>query len=285
LMSAPRGGLLRADAEFCRADLIDLLMEELNTQRGWSAIHAGDALIEQGEIAAVTSWLTQPVFSSESFPRVGLLRLQAACLHARAEAIESLCRILIGPVAEDRLVAVETLAKLAVDLSPPTIAAIRLWLANSDEATRPFLHWSLMASPSISLPSEHEAALVKLLESDDPIARLRAAYVFGRQTEPGVPAIASLNARLATEPLDSPARVYLLCAALSHDASHAGRQELKRRLHHYLLHGSSNEQHEAAKALGRHGDQQDAIWLRPLLGSPHALARIGAASSLLNLNL
>ena len=86
------------------------------------------------------------------------------------------------------------------------------------------------------------------------------------------------------EPVDSPARPYLLSAALlKNEEDPSLRVRLRQELLRCLRQGQPVEQLEAATTLGKRGTAEDEAVLRRLLTSSDADARIGAASGLLYL--
>jgi hypothetical protein len=84
------------------------------------------------------------------------------------------------------------------------------------------------------------------------------------------------------EPKDSPARAYLAAAVLRHiPEDSAGADRLKEILRDCMSRRPPAEQLEAAITLGMFGTGAEMQALAPLLQSPDADARIGAASGLL----
>jgi hypothetical protein len=92
--------------------------------------------------------------------------------------------VLHDPQATDRISAVETLCKIgATDREDR--AVILEWLKTADDATAAFPLWFLVLSSNSSERESDEAALAKLLSSQDGIARLRAGEMGISTTEVG----------------------------------------------------------------------------------------------------
>lgn len=266
--------------------LVRLLVRELQASTGFIRVHAAEVLIEHGY-----GHLAAPLFQGEvnTAPppyRIGVWRVLARVAEDEAERQRftlRLRRAMLDAQGPDRLHAVESLAKLGIAPRADR-PAVEQWLATADDATNAFALWWLVLSSQPAERAADEARLAKLVASPDAIARLRAVVALGRLKEIAPASLAGLNAQLPVEPPDSPARVYLLGAALLHaPRDSAAAKELKRSVLAYLGSAKTNEQFEAATVLGLRGSPEDLPALVALLQHREADARIGAAGAILHL--
>lgn len=203
-----------AGATSPQAEAREALRRVWAEEQGLTSLRAGEALVLAGEGEPVRAALLAADPASYGSPaRVVALRVlthAAADSAERTQRVAQLRAIFLDLGAPDRLHALESLAKLGVRLEGSDLEAVRTWIAGSTEAARPFGQWMLhLAGDSSAAP-----ALVAALGSGDPIVRLRAAFAL-RMIRPSDGATrAAVAAALAAEPADSPARPYLLSAAL-----------------------------------------------------------------------
>jgi HEAT repeat protein len=159
---------------------------------------------------------------------------------------------------------------------------IEQWLVTAADATAAFPLWLLVLSSNPAERASDEARLAKLIESKDPVARLRAAFALGRLDAVSTDTITRCSRQDAAEPADSPARVYVLSAVFLHGPrASTATAGLKRRLFAFLDTGQPNEQFEAATVIGMRGSLDDVPALSALLKNSAADARIGAANAML----
>jgi solute:Na+ symporter, SSS family len=269
-----------------RDQLVRLLEQEMLSNRGWVRVHAAEALLDHGHSQAVAESFL-PEADTAALPyRIGVWRVLARAAGtegARRDFSGRIRRSMIDPQSSDRLHAAESLGKLG-QADPADRSVLEQWLLTTDDATKTYVLWVLALSSEGPQRAEDERRLANLLESSDPMTRLRTAFALGRLPTISTNSTRDLARRLAIEPAASPARLYLLVAALLHaDKNSAAALNLKRQLTIYLHHGKPNEQLEAAVALGRRGTQDDVPALAQLLRSQEPDARIGAANGLLYL--
>lgn len=265
---------------------LDLLEHELRVNTGFVRIHAAEVLIEHSYGFKVSPMFQAEVDSTTPGYRVGVWRVLVRSAKDEAERrqfADRIRRVMLDAAAPDRVGAAESLAKLNV-ASRLDRPALEQWLQGADDATAAFPLWLLVLSSDAAERARDEARLARLLESPDPIARLRASFGLGRLEKPSADSIGKLNARAAAEPADSPARVYLLGAALLHSPrGSAAAGALKEQLLGVFGHGKANEQYEAATVIGLRGTPDDFPALIRQLKSEEADARIGAAGAALHL--
>ena len=87
------------------------------------------------------------------------------------------------PQAIDRISAAESLGKLDA-ASRDDRAVVFQWLKTADNASAPYPRWLLVLSSTARERSDDEAALAAFVRSDDPVARIRAAFALGRLKHP-----------------------------------------------------------------------------------------------------
>ena len=261
--------------------LLLVLEREMNSNTGWVRIHAADALIDHRHTQVVASSFAREADTAAPPCRIGVWRVlarAAATEEQRQAFIERIRRTMLDPPAPDRVHAAESLAKLGA-ASPSDSPALLEWLTTASEAASVYPLWLLVLSGGTASEACSEARLTGLLDSNDSTARLRAAFALGRINTISTTSLTRLNRRLAVEPVDSPARTYLAAALLRHSASDsAGAAHSKQVIRDCMNRRPPAERLEAATTLGMFGTQADLRALAPLLRSPDADARIGAAS-------
>ena len=265
---------------------LDLLEHELRANTGFVRIHAAEVLVEHGYGFKVSPLFQVEADSTTPGYRVGVWRVLVRNAKDEAERrrfADRIRRVMLDSAAPDRVGAAESLAKLNLPnrLDRP---ALEQWLEAADDATAAFPLWLLVLSSDATERARDEARLARLLESPDPIARLRASFGLGRLEKVSAESIGKLSARARVEPADSPARAYLFGAALLHaPRGSAAATAFKDQLLGVFGHGKANEQFEAATVIGLRGSPDDLPALIRLLKSNEADARIGAAGGLLRL--
>lgn len=269
-----------------RQHLIDLLEYDLLTNSGFVRIHAAEVLCEHGFGFKVAPVFEHELGTTVSGYRVGVWRVMARIAAGEAERRKFTDRIrgiMLDGAAPDRLGATESLAKLGV-ASRADRPPLEQWLTTADDATAPFPLWLLLHSSTAAERPSEERRLARLVDSAEPIARLRSSFALGRLENLEPETVAILSRRAALEPADSPARVYLFGAAYLHAPRGSGPASvLREALLHCLKTAKPHEQFEAATVLGLRGGAGDIPILAPFLKHPEADARIGTAGALLRL--
>ena len=258
----------------------------MESNTGFVRIHAAEALIEHGYGFKVAPVLLRDADVETPGYRLGVWRALAQIVKGESERrdyVGRIRRVLANAAASDRLGAAESLAKLRVaDRSDRPV--LEEWLRAAMDSDAPFLLWLLRLSSDPSERPQDEARLVRLLDSKDPVSRLRAGYALGRLGNASPESIRHLQQCAASEPADSRARVYLLAAAFRYAPTNsAAAAQLKQELIAYFASSDANEQLQASTAVGARGSAEDIPALTSLLKSANADARIGAAGALLHL--
>lgn len=287
------GCATRNEMKIDRSQLISALEHEMVSNTSWIRIHAAEGLLDNGYIGKIPD-LFRPEADTATAPyRIGVWRVLARSTSGgeRDGYIERIRKVMRDAQAIDRVSAAESLGKINA-ASRSDRDFILNWLTTADDATAPFPRWLLVLSSNPSERESDEAALAKLLSSNDPVAQLRAAFALGRLKNLSENSIAKIREQLKVEPADSITRVYLITALLLHEAAQQRRPTLKdaptiadleKQLIPYLNNGKSNELLEIGIAIGLRGNAADFQMLEPLLKHSEPDARIGAANGMLQL--
>jgi solute:Na+ symporter, SSS family len=266
-----------------RSQLIGQLQHEMFTNTNWLRIHAAEGLLDNGESGKIAG-LFQPEADTATAPyRIGVWRVLARSTtgEQRNCYVARIRTVMHDPQAIDRVSAAESLGKINA-ASRADRDVILNWLKMADDATAAFPRWLLVLSSNPSERASDEAGLANLLCSNDPAARLRAAFALGRVKDISPTSVEKMRRQLIVEPKDSIARVYLITALLLHVEDPVEIKGLENQLAPYL-NGKANEQLEVGIVTGLRGRSEGVELLKPLLNSPEPDARIGAANGMLRL--
>lgn len=258
----------------------------MQANTNWVRIHAAEALIQHGCTNPVAKFFAPLVANENPSVQIGVWRVMAQAAETEAQrraAVTHIRHALLDEQSPVRLQAAESLAKLG-SVAVTDRPVLERWLKKADEATAPFALWLLALSSGPEGRARVEARLVKSLDSNDPVARLRAAFALGRLKTLSPASLEQLSQRARRESSDSPARVYLITARLLHEEEKTARLELIKQLAVFLNSPKPAEQLEAATVLGMRGTTEQRPELMRLLQSHEPDARIGAANGLLHLH-
>jgi SSS family solute:Na+ symporter len=267
--------------------LVAILEHEMETNTGFARIHAAEALINHGYGFKVAPILLADANVETPGYRLGVWRTLARIAKGESERRDYIRRIrevLNNAAAPDRVGAAESLAKLrVVDRSDRPL--LEEWLRVAKESDAPFPLWLLLLSSNPGERPQDEARLARLLDSPEPLGRLRSAYALEMLGDASPESVRRIDQCAKSEPAHSRARVYLLAAAYRYAPPDSSAAALwKHELIAYLASGEANEQLEASTAIGARGSAEDIPALSSLLKSVAADARLGAASALLHLS-
>jgi len=266
----------------------EVLERALREDSGFARIHAAEALLDTGNgenvPAAFLPYPSPTDTGSNNRARIGIWRVMALASTTPTERekwISHVRLVALDPTASDRLQAVETLGKLQVQLAPDELQAIRQWAAESVPAIAPFPWWVLhLNGAPDALPK-----IVAALGTAEPIARLRAAYILKRDKLTGAGAGVALARAWASEPPDSPAYPYVLCALATLGDDSAQQRECLDRLGKLIAPGvNAAGQYEACLTLMQLWPAENVGKFAHLLDSPDADTRVGAAWAVLHLS-
>ncbi len=255
---------------------VTVLREAMQNQSAWLKVHAAEALVWNGHLEGVRETFLAEVPGAEPKYRIGVWRVLAQAVdgperEAYIARIRGAFEDADGP---DRLHAVETLAKLGESQRSDELERVA---ADGEGSMRAYARWVLANSGAAS----DEASLAELLDTDGAMrGTVGYALRFFPSVRPGT--LAKLEQTARDQPVDSPARVYLLSAWCVH-ASPAEKPAVKRLLLGYLEDGEVGQKFETCMALARCGKTSDLPLLTRLLADPEPDVRIGAAHAILRI--
>jgi len=296
-----RGGRLPDEV---RDRAVATLREGLAEQQRWVKVHAAEFLLSLSYPQGVRETFEAELESHNDAPeyRVGIWRVLAKAGRTPAERAAYVDQIRAVAVDEDspvRLHAIESLAKLGVNLNEPAAREIATDLPQASKAELPFVRWLIAISGFQSLEAaRQDERMVPLLESDQPLVRLRAAFAMARFPSLGDGAVESLldaadgaSARESEDELARLADAHLLSAAWRAVASRAeadprlaDRVETFRGALFDRAERSAPVAVVLADTLASVGTPTDAEWLASRLESDDADLRLSVAHALLRLD-
>lgn len=251
-------------------ELNQILLDTLNRRGEIASIHAAEALLELGDVAPVRAAFEPQAQESTAGYRIGVWRVLARCAgdeSQRAQFVQRIRAALRDPAGQDRVHAMESLAKLKAPFADASERAMVEQIAKDSSPGAPFAAWRLAMAGDDGAVDR----LADLLSSPDEVTRLRAAYALGQLSVQAPAARQALASALAREPASSSARP-LTIVALGGPAVRS-----------LLNDGSAAARYHAASALAHSGDSRDAAALLPLIQDADPDVRGAAAFALLRL--
>lgn len=249
-------------------------------EKGWTKIHAAEALAENGFCGEVRRACAPFSDAPEKagFPKIGYWRVMARCAEppgGSARWVALLEEKAQNPETPEWTLAVEALAKLSVRPGEALAARLRRQARRAKPADALFAWWLLGGWTD----AEARAALLAALESPDAGCRLRAAFILGQQKPGDAEIAARLEQAAQAEPAVSPPFPYLAAAAGQWEP--AGAPAWRARLEEALFSGPPATALAAARGLLRLPGAPSRERLVPLLRAPAPSTRIAAALLLL----
>ena len=284
LLSVFAGSAFAAESQILLKRAHAVLVAALAHEKGFVKVHAAEALIALGEKDGPRRvFRAELPDGNEVRPyRIGVWRVLAASSPSAADRAEWIARteaVVLDRTTMDRLHAVESLGKLAhAPTAEAVLAAVRA-MARETEAAAVFPRWVL------HLAGEREAlpAIVAALDSSDPIARLRAAYVL-RWLRISDPATRTAVARTAgREPSTEIGYPIIIGAAVALEADPARTAAWVAVLREIVAGGAAGARYDACQTLMRRETSTDPAPFAALLDSPEGDTRIGAAWAILHI--
>jgi solute:Na+ symporter, SSS family len=263
-----------------RGRLIKVLVKEMTEQSEFIKVHAAEALITHGYRDLVRNHFESELPKAKVPYSIGVHRVLAQALNdakERSEHVKAIREVAFDATSLYRVHAIESLAKLG-EYRTDDRDKLEQFIREVDDGSAAFAKWLLALS---SQADDHER-LVWLLQSSDPMARLRSSYALSRTASVPDSTKAILEKTLLSEPLDSIARVYLLSAVLRHSSSSSNLETLIE-LQQYLHSDKANETFQSAMASGMFGNESMIPFLIANLDASEADSRIGAADGTLHL--
>lgn len=265
-------------AERARAVLEDALVRE----EGWIRIHAAEALVLVGAGEQIRRQFERelPTLEASAF-RVGAWRVLATTARTpeeRARWVARIEQVFLDPASPDRLQAIETIGKLGVRLTGPSVVAARVMAESVSTNAALFPIWALY------LAGDNEALLrlADALDSEDPDVRRRTGFVL-RWLAPTAPWLREkLGQAAEREPVQTTAYPYLASAALSLNVKPERAAAWREALERAFEAGPQNVRYEVCHTLLRIYGVDDLPRLTPFLEHTEGDTRIGAAWTILH---
>lgn len=259
-----------------------VLREVLATDQTWVRVHAAEALVANGEAAAVRElFLRERPGDEATIYRIGVWRVLANTAPDAADRAAWIARVeqvFLDEKAPDRSQAVETLGKLGHGVTGEVLAAVRKRAAEAAEPDTIMPLWALAHA------GEPDALkrLAVALKSPDATVRQRTAYALRwlKTREPVVRRAVAVAA--ANERADSPAAAYVWSAALTLGSTSGREAVWLERLKGVLANGSAGARYEACQALMHRLKRGDIPLLMPLLDDKDPDNRVAAAWTILH---
>jgi SSS family solute:Na+ symporter len=286
LVLLPRCKLILADAtpttQPTQAQAIDVLKDVMQHEDRFVKIHAAEALIELGEsqLVQATFMAEERLHREEPSYRIGIWRVLARTNNGTPERdvwIDRVRAVALDAAAQDRISAVESLAKLKYTLKPEDRPAIEALANGADDGIALFATWLLFQTPRSENPQDHVA---QYLDSKDPITRLRAIYILRFLPDLSDANRGRLKAAAQAEPKGTPTYAYATSSSFIVARAYGDADESLRarsELYRMIKSGSDAEKEEACQALGVQGSAEDLAAIAPLMTSAAPGARVGAA--------
>ena len=263
-----------------RGRMIQVLEQAMNEQTEFVKVHAAEALITHGYRDLVRKNFELELSNATAPYSIGVRRVMAQVsidADEQSKHVAAIREVAFDPKNSFRLNAIESLAKLGEYRSDDRDELER-FISEVDDGSAAFAKWLL----ALSTHSEDHNRLAVLLQSAEPLARLRTAYALSRTANVPVTTQVLLEKALDSEPVDSIARVYLLSAVLRHLPTSSDSKTLLE-IQKYLQSDKANEAFQAAMAIGMFSEASMVPILTANLGASEADARIGAADGALHL--
>ena len=273
-----------SDAGELRALAEQKLHESLMANSVYVRVHAAEALISEGLAQRARDSFLAEALAAEIVPirRVVTWRVLAQVAtdaQQRESWINRLKAVALDPAAEDRTHAVESLAKLHVHIPANERAVYEDMARQSKAGYSVFALWILHNSGEAKAMDR----IAGVLASNDPIMRLRAAYIIRREKIPSAVVLRALDRAMAAEPINSPAYPYMLSAATLLEANADRRRELLAKLEQIALNGSDGARYEACQTLMDIWTPADAARLTGLLAMDQTDSLVAGAWAILHL--
>ena len=260
-------------AEVERSRCYDVLIHGLEDESPFVRVHAAEALVSLHRPEPALAVFRPKSDTKEPVYRIVVWRVLAAAeseSEKRREYVGRIRAALLDPNGSDQTHAMEALAKLGEPAAADAERQCIHEVADSAGPASPFALWRLVQAGK----KDAVDRLAKLLQSKDPVTRIRAIYVLGRLRPERPAAGAALSAALVTEPADSSARS-MLRAAVGGDA-------LRELLGDTKL--PPSDRYFAATFLAESGTPRDYPRLADLLCESHRDLRVSGAYASLKID-
>ena len=259
----------------------DVLRRAFQEEKGWTRIHAAEALLVVSDAETVRKEFGEPVAAEGARPeRIGIWRVRAALAQTpeeRTRWVRQIEAVAVDAAAKDQLQGIESLAKLGERPGAAVLAAAHR-LAEKGDAESLYPMWLEHLAGDTGAVKR----IARRLSSPVPAARLRAAYVL-RKIKPDDPEVRQALAHAAgSEPPETMAYPFVLGAALLLGADPAQAAGWRATLEKLATTSAAGARYEADQVLMQVRPAPDEALFRPGLDGTGDV-RIGAAWAILAL--
>ncbi len=248
------------------------LRNVLATQQEWVKVHAAEYLLWSGNPEGVQkAYLEEEkLFGTKPPYRIGIWRVLAQAATSEADKkvwTDKIKAVFLDSTATDRTHAVETLAKLRISPLADDRSLTEQTLNSPVKALALYTMWSVAFTSPDSLKAAPGKFLDVILKATDPSGKSTPAYAL-RQLKGLSDNEWDLLAKTAlAEPVDSPAKIYLLSSAFT--TVNAGRKPenwstIHSEILKYKTATSKGEISEMCMALAESGTADDLPFLTSL---------------------
>jgi SSS family solute:Na+ symporter len=273
--------------ELITAELRDqslaVLRKTLGHESRWIKVHAAEYLLTLSYPQGVQEAFEAERTAHEGEPkyRIGIWRVLANAANSSEERrswVNRIRSVVLDNAATDHVHARETLAKLGDPLDDAGLKRAVVKAAEPDRATTPYARWLLAGAGG----SAELLQLAELLDSKDATVRLVAAYALQWLQVKDAAVRQKLQSVAESEPIDSPARPYLLSAAWLLPTSEKSADSFRQSLLALAANDTATRT-VAAAALAERGTKTDVPILALWIADQYPDAQAAAAAAALRI--
>ena len=282
-----------ADAEPA-TDLNGRALAELNRalieESEFIKVHAAETLLtlghSQNHVRAVFEQEASK-YGTKAIYRVGIWRVLARAgksMERRREMTQRLRDTFLDTSVPDQIHAVESLAKLNYVIPTDERPAFEAAAKSDNSGLTLFANWVL--TQSAVQPQPYRNRIAMYLDAEDPIARLRAAYILSHAPKLTMENRRKLKDTAQREPTDTMTYAYVVGASFVVAGASSDEDELSRcraELSRIARSGELREQYAACEAFARCGTISDLPLLTDLLKDDESDVRVAAAFAILQI--
>jgi SSS family solute:Na+ symporter len=258
------------------------LIDVLERDEKFIKVHAAEVLIGRGEKDRVRAIFLRELERHGAVPayRVGIWRVLAGAAPNASDRAPWIARIraaFMDLKGADRIHAIESLGKLGERVEGDVRRAAEVMAQTAPEGEGMFAWWVLhLSGDARALPR-----MIAALDSADPVARSRAAYIIRWEQIRDVATLAALaRAADAVRP-EANGFAIIVAAALALDANPNRSAVWRAAIDRILANGSPGDRYQVGLSLKAKFSPADLPRLTPLLGHENGDVRVGAAAAIL----
>jgi len=271
--------------EDLRAWALGTLRQGMRTGKEWVKVHAAEELLWNSYPQGVReTFLDELAKNPGPKYRIGVWRVLAQeagpGVTEHTKYVNKIRAALLDGNGPDRTHAAETLGKLGFTERHDEIVRIA---GNTDKDQESGLREMARFVLANSGDPKDEKYLAELLDSENADVRKGVAYGLRWLKKITAETRAKLSRATADEPVNSPARVYLLSALYVHAPQNKALAQLKAGLLHYAFEGNVVQKTELCHALSLRGDVTDLNLLQNLMADENLDVRVNASNAVLKI--